>query len=147
VVELAEIFRRYGPHYREKYGTHMPPSHLDAMADIEQCRTEALGGQVYQCPECDEKRYSYHSCQNRHCPKCQQAAGQEWLEQQQSLLLPVPYFLLTFTLPEELREVARRHQKLVYGLLFRASATAAQQLAQDPRFVGGTLGMVGVLHT
>ncbi len=147
MVELAEIFRRYGPEYREKYGARMPPSHLDAMTDIEQCRTEALGGQVYQCPECGEKRYSYHSCQNRHCPKCQNAAGQEWLEQQQALLLPVPYFLLTFTLPEELREVARSHQKLVYGLLFRASAAAAQQLAQDPRFVGGTLGMVGVLHT
>ena len=119
----------------------MPPSHLAAMTDIEQCRTEALGGQVYQCPECGEKRYSYHSCQNRHCPKCQNAAGQEWLEQQQALLLPVPYFLLTFTLPEELREVARSHQKLVYGLLFRASAAAAQQLAQDPRFVGGTLSL------
>jgi hypothetical protein len=147
VVELAEIFRRYGPQYREQYGARMPPSHLVAMAAIEQCRTEALGGQVYQCPECGEKRYSYHSCQNRHCPKCQNEAGQEWLEQQQALLLPVPYFLLTFTLPEELREVARGHQKLVYGLLFRASAAATQQLAQDPRFVGGTLGMVGVLHT
>ena len=147
MVELAEIFRRYGGQYREKYGARMPPSHLDAMTDIERCRTEALGGQVYQCPECGEKRYSYHSCQNRHCPKCQNGAGQEWLEQQEALLLPVPYFLLTFTLPEELREVARSHQKLVYGLLFRASAAAAQQLAQDPRFVGGTLGMVGVLHT
>jgi ribosomal protein L37AE/L43A len=147
VVELAEIFRRYGPEYREKYGARMPPSHLDAMTDIERCRTETLGGQVYQCPECGEKRYSYHSCQNRHCPKCQNAAGQEWLEQQQALLLPVPYFLLTFTLPEDLREVARSHQKLVYGLLFRTSAAAAQELAQDPRFVGGTLGMVGVLHT
>jgi hypothetical protein len=125
----------------------MPPSHLAAMTAIEQCRTEALGGQVYQCPECGEMRYSYHSCQNRHCPKCQHEAGQQWLEQQQALLLPCPYFLLTFTLPEGLREVARSHQKLVYGLLFRASAAATQQLAQDPRFVGGTLGMVGVLHT
>jgi ribosomal protein L37AE/L43A len=147
VVELAEIFRLYGPAYREKYGAHMPPSHLDAMTDIEQCRTEVLGGHVYQCPECGEKRYSYHSCQNRHCPKCQNAAGQEWLEQQQALLLPVPYFLLTCTLPEALRELARSHQKLLYGLLFRTSAAAAQQLAQDPRFVGGTLGMIGVLHT
>jgi hypothetical protein len=111
MVELGEIFRRYGPEYREKYGARMPPSHLAAMADIEQCRTEALGGQVYLCPECGELRYSYHSCQNRYCPKCQNQAGQEWLEQQQALLLPVPYFLLTFTLPEELREVARSHQK------------------------------------
>jgi hypothetical protein len=147
VVELADIFCRFGAQYREKFGDRVPLSHLAAMAAIEQCRTEALGGQVYQCPECGEMRYSYHSCQNRHCPKCQNQAGQEWLEQQQALLLPVPYFLLTFTLPEQLREVARSHQKLVYGLLFRASAAATQQLAQDPRFVGGTLGMVGVLHT
>jgi hypothetical protein len=147
VVELADIFRQYGPAYREKFAERMPPSHLDAMNDIEQCRTEALGGQVYQCPECGEQRYSYHSCQNRHCPKCQNAAGQEWLEQQQALLLPVPYFLLTFTLPEGLREVARSHQKQIYGLLFRASAAAAQQLAQDQHSIGGTLGMIGVLHT
>jgi hypothetical protein len=147
VVELADIFRRFGAQYRAKYGARMPRSHLVAMAAIEQCRTEALGGQVYQCPACGEMRYSYHSCQNRHCPKCQQGAGQQWLEQRQALLLPCAYFLLTFTLPEELREVARSRQKLVYGLLFRASAAAAQQLAQDPRFVGGTLGMIGVLHT
>ena len=80
-------------------------------------------------------------------PSARIGQAKQWLEQQQALLLPVPYFLLTFTLPEELREVARSHQKVVYGLLFRASAAAAQQLAQDPRFVGGTLGMVGVLHT
>ena len=74
MVELAEIFQRYGPQYREKYGARMPPSHLVAMKAIAECRTEALGGHVYQCPECGEKRYSYHSCQNRHCPKWQQAA-------------------------------------------------------------------------
>jgi hypothetical protein len=84
VVELAEIFCRYGPQYREKYGARMPPSHLSA----ERFGATALGGQVYQCPECGEKRYSYHSCQNRHCPKCQNQAGQAWLEQQQALLLP-----------------------------------------------------------
>jgi hypothetical protein len=103
--------------------------------------------QIYQCPECGEVRYSYHSCQNRHCPKCQHEAGQQWLERQHALLLPCPHFLLTFTLPEVMRDLARRHQKLVYGLIFRASAATTQQLAQDPRFVGGSLGMIGVLHT
>ena len=147
MVELAEIFQRYGPQYREKYGTRMPPSHLVAMKAIAECRTEALGGQVYQCPECGEKRYSYHSCQNRHCPKCQQTAGQRWLEQQQDLLVPTPYFLLTFTLPEELRALASSHQKEIYNLLFRVSAAAAQHLAEDPHHVGGLLGMIGVLHT
>jgi hypothetical protein len=147
VIELAEIFRRYGPAYREKYGDRMLPSHLRAMRDIESCRTEELGGHVFRCPHCERKLYSYHSCKNRHCPKCQGEAAQEWLDRQQELKLPVPYFLLTFTLPEGLRRVARRNQKRIYNLLFRASAAATQQLAQDRRFVGGRIGMIGVLHT
>ena len=116
------------------------------MRAIEQCRTPALGGQVYECPDCGESRYLYHSCRNRHCPKCQNGNAQEWLEAQRDLLLPVPYFLLTFTLPAELRTLARSHQRLCYDLLFRTSAEAAQYLARDPRFVGGQLGLVGVLH-
>ena len=147
MVELAEIFRRHGAKYREKYAERMPFTHQLAMQAIEQCRTEVLGGHVFNCQDCDETLYSYHSCKNRHCPKCQNEAGQQWLEQQQDLLLPVPYFLVTFTLPTELREAARRHQKLMYHLLFRASAAAMQQLARDPRFVGAQIGMVGVLHT
>lgn len=147
MVELAEIFRQYGPVYRAKFAEQMLPSHLATMRAIEQCRTEVLGGQVYYCPTCDEMWYSYHSCGNRHCPKCQQAAAQAWLEKQRNLLLPVPYFLVTFTLPAGLRAVARSHQKLVYNLLFRTSAEALQQLALDPRFVGGQIGMVGVLQT
>ena len=85
----------------------MLPSHLAAMRAIEQCRTEALGGHLYYCADCDESWYSYHSCRNRHCPKCQQDAAQAWLEKQHDLLLPVPYFLVTFTLPQSLRSLAR----------------------------------------
>jgi len=147
VIELAEVFRRHGPAYREKFGARMLPSHRRAMQDIEGCRTQALGGHVYACPDCKHTRYSYHSCKNRHCPKCQQEAAERWLDRQQQLRLPVPYFLLTFTLPEGLRRVGRRHQKAVYNILFRASAAAAQKLARDPRFVGGQIGMMGVLHT
>jgi hypothetical protein len=146
-VELAEIFRRYGNSYRQKYAARMPPSHLKAMRAIEQCRTEALGGQVYRCPHCERIQYSYHSCRNRHCPKCQNENGQHWLDKQKSLLLPVPYSLLTFTLPPGFNEVARSHQSLIYDLLFKASAAATQKLAQDPRFIGGQIGMMGVLHT
>jgi len=117
------------------------------MRAIEACRTEALGGHVYTCPNCATTRYSYHSCRNRHCPTCQQDAAQTWLARQQELLLPVPYFLVTFTLPAGLRDVAARHQVVIYDLLFRASAAALQQLALDPRFLGGQIGMVGVLQT
>ena len=146
-IELADIFRRYGNSYRQKYATRMPSTHLKAMRAIEQCRTEALGGQVYRCPDCEHEQYSYHSCRNRHCPKCQNENAQRWLEKQQDLLLPVPYYLLTFTLPAGFNEVIRSHQSLIYDLLFKTSATATQQLAQDPRFIGGRIGMVGVLHT
>lgn len=147
MLELAEIFRRHGAAYRDKYGGRMLPSHRRAMRDIESCRTERLGGQVYICRDCQEIRYSYHSCKNRHCPKCQGEAAERWLGRQVDLRLPVPYFLLTFTLPAGLREAARRHQRAVYGLLFRASAAAMQELARDRRLVGGEIGMVGVLQT
>ena len=147
MVEVAEIFRLHGPAYREKFGPRMLPSHRRAMQDIETCRTESLGGQVYFCKQCQVQRYSYHSCKNRHCPKCQNEQANEWLKEQQDLLLPTHHFLITFTLPAELRPLARSHQKTIYNLLFRSSAAALLQLAQDSRFVGARLGMVGVLHT
>src|SRR5882762_4898877 len=147
MVEVAEIFRLHGPAYRAKFGNRMLPSHRRAMQDIETCSTESLGGQLYFCKQCQAQRYSYHSCKNRHCPKCQNEQANDWLTGQQNLLLPSHHFLVTFTLPAELRTLARSHQKTIYNLLFRASAAALLQLAQDPRFVGARLGMVGVLHT
>jgi hypothetical protein len=146
-LEVAEIFRHYGEQYCQKYGERMPARHRQVMQAIQKCRTEALGGQTYRCPDCEHVLYSYHSCRNRHCPKCQNENAQRWLEKQQRTLLPVPYFLLTFTVPDELGKVARSHQQLFYNLLFRISATATQQLSTDPRFVGGQIGMMGVLHT
>ena len=146
-LELADIFREYGLAYREKYADKLLPSHRQAMWAIERCRTEALGGQLYGCVSCGEFQYSYHSCRNRHCPKCQHELTQDWLDVQKELLLPVPYFMVTFTLPSELRELVSRNQKLMYTLLFQASAQSAQKLAQDPRYIGGQIGLVGVLHT
>jgi len=147
MLELADIFRLHGPAYRAQFGNRMLPSHHRAMQDIERCRTASLGGQLYYCAQCDEQRYSYHSCKNRHCPKCQNDQANDWVAAQESLLLPVTHFLVTFTLPAELRPLARSNQKTIYNLLFRASSQALLQLAQDPRFVGARLGMVGVLHT
>jgi hypothetical protein len=147
MLELADIFRLHADAYRAKFASRMLPSHLGTLQDIQECRTESLGGQLYTCPQCDEARYSYHSCQNRHCPKCQNHQAQQWLEKQIACLLPVPYFLVTFTLPNELRELARANQKAVYHILFRASSEALQQLAWDQRFIGGRLAFVGVLHT
>ncbi len=144
---LADIVHQYGAAYENHYGARMLPSHRRVLRDIAQCRTATLGGHVYQCEDCGETHYQYHSCQNRHCPQCQHHLGEQWLIKQQALLLPVPYFMVTFTLPAALHDVARQHQKIMYNILFRASAAALQKLAWDPRYLGGQLGMVGVLHT
>jgi hypothetical protein len=146
-LELADILREYGPDYRQKYADKLLPSHRQVMWAIEHCRTESLGGQVYGCATCQEFQYSYHSCRNRHCPKCQHEQTQDWLEVQRALLLPVPYSMLTFTLPAQLRDLVSKNQKLMYNLLFRASAQITQTLALDPRYIGGQIGLVGVLHT
>jgi hypothetical protein len=147
VPELADIFSRHGPEYRSKFVGRMLPSHLKAMEDIENCRTESMGGQVYLCRQCEQVRYSYHSCKNRHCPKCGNDSTDLWLKKQLDLLLPENYFLITFTIPEGLRPLARSNQNVVYNLLFEASAQALKKLALDPKFVGGRIAMVGVLHT
>jgi hypothetical protein len=147
MVTLADICQQYGPAYETAFGDQLLPSHRQALRAIVQCRTAAMGGHVYQCDACERRHYNYHSCRNRHCPQCQGDKAADWLARQEEMLLPTPYFMLTFTLPAELRPFARSHQRLFYNLLFRASAAATQQLAQNPRFLGGDMGMVGVLHT
>jgi hypothetical protein len=147
MAELADVFRLHGPAYLAKYRKKLLPSHRRVLWAVCLCRTEALDGHVYKCPQCLRKRYVYHSCKNRHCPKCQNDQASQWLAQKQALLLPVTYYMATVTLPGELRALARSHQKALYNLMFRASSEALQKLAQDPRFIGGTLGMLGVLQT
>jgi hypothetical protein len=145
--ELADILRLHGPAYLATYHDRLLPSHRRAIQAICDCRTETLGGHLYRCPTCQQEHYRYHSCKNRHCPKCQNEQANRWIEQQRARLLPILYFLATFTLPQGLRRLARAHQKVVYDLLFQASQQALQTLAADPRHLGGTLGMIGVLHS
>lgn len=147
MTTLAAIFRQYGDAYRSQYDERMMPSHHRALRDITQCRTEVMGGHVYRCAACQETAYRYHSCKNRHCPQCGYDAGQQWLSQQQALLLPASYFMVTFTIPALLRRVTRSNQTVMYNVLFRTAAAALQELARDTRFIGGEIGMVGVLHT
>jgi putative transposase/transposase-like zinc-binding protein len=147
VVEVADIFRAAGPGYRQANAPCLSQAEKKAMRDIEECRTPALGGHVEVCDRCSQSRYSYHSCRNRHCPKCQGERTRRWLEKQRARLLSVPYYLLTFTLPAELRPIARSRPRLVYSILFKAAASALLKLAADPKFLGATPGMTGVLHT
>lgn len=145
--ELADIFRAAGPRYREAHAGRLLPSHRRAMEDIERCRTPALGGSLYVCDECRSLDYAYHSCRNRHCPKCQADRANDWLRSTRERLLPCDHYLLTFTLPEQLRGVARANQHVVYSTLFQAAAAAVQTLAADRRWIGGTVGILAVLHT
>jgi Putative transposase/Transposase zinc-binding domain len=147
MIELADVFRRFAADYLSTHGALMPPSHRRAIDDILACRTEALGGQVWRCDACDAEVFSYHSCRNRSCPKCHTAQTQEWLERRQAEMLPVPYFHITVTVPAELRDMLRAHQRDGYALLMRASAAAIVELARDPRYVGGTVAVLAVLHT
>jgi hypothetical protein len=147
MLELADIFRAAGPRYREAHAGQMLPSHHRALRDIVACRTPALGGSLYQCDDCGALDFRYHSCRNRHCPKCQEERAQAWLERTRARLLPCDHYLLTFTLPEPLRAVARANQRVVYAALLREAAATIQTLAHDRRWVGGTLGILAVLHT
>jgi len=147
MLEVADIFRLHGAAYRARCADRLLPSQSRAMQDIQACRTAYFGGHVKQCDHCGEKVYVYHSCGNRHCPKCHGEHTKRWLDRQRARLLPCSYYLVTFTLPDELRPLARGHQKKVYGLLMRCAAAALQKLAADPRYVGGRLGCLSMLHT
>jgi hypothetical protein len=145
--EVADVLRRFAGSYLEAHGAAMLPSHRRAIADILACRTEALGGQLWSCDDCGTRLHVFHSCRNRACPKCHGAQTQAWLEQRRAEMLPVPHFHVTVTVPEELRRALRRHQIDGYGALMKTTAGAIIDLARDPRWVGGTVGVPAVLHT
>ena len=145
MVEVADILRAAGPEVCARLA--VLTSQKRTLQAILQCRTPALGGEVYGCPECGRLHYSYHSCGNRHCPKCHTQQTERWLQEQRARLLPCPYYLLTFTLRSELRPLARSHQKLMYGLLLSASAASIQKLCADPQWLGAQPALTGVLHT
>ena len=145
--EVADAFRRFAGSYVAAHGAARLPSHRRAIADIIACRTEALGGQQWCCNHCGTLLHVFHSCRNRACPKCHAEQTQAWLEQRREEMLPVPYFHVTVTVPEELRAALRRYQIDGYGALMKAAAEAIIVLARDPRWVGGTVGVLAVLHT
>lgn len=146
-IEVADIFRTFGEDYRRAYGSRMPERHRRVMHAIEVCRTAYLGGHVDVCDHCGSLRISYNSCRNRHCPKCQFLDKERWLEARKADLLPVPYFHVVFTLPEDLRPLALRNQKTVYSLLFKSASETLIELARDPQHLGAEIGFTAILHT
>jgi len=141
---LAEILRRHWPAYARKFGHAIPSAHRAAVKAILSCRTPDRGGQLFRC-DCGALHYAYHSCGHRACHQCGQGDAQAWATRQQHKLLPVPYFLVTFTVPEELRAVFRAHPKELYAALFRESSGALADVALSK--LGVELGCTGVLHT
>ena len=144
-LEVADIFRRFGPAYRAQTPLSLPQ--LRAMRAIEVCRTAVLGGHVDQCNECGAQRIAYNSCRNRHCPKCQALDKEAWLEARQTDLLPIPYFHVVFTLPKALRPWAACNPRVVYDLLFQAASQTLKTLARDPQHLGANIGCIALLHT
>jgi len=144
-LEVADIFRQYGYDFRLTHS--LSPEQRRVMRAIERCRTASLGGHVEQCDACGQQRIAYNSCRNRHCPKCQSLAKARWLQARLADLLPVEYFQVVFTLPEQLASVALQNKRVVYNLLFAAASETLRTIAADPRHLGADVGFLAVLHT
>jgi len=148
-LEVADIFRDFGPAWRRANAGHVSLDQLKVMSAIEHCRTAALGGHVARCESdtCARTVIAYNSCRNRHCPKCQGAAARDWLADREAELLPVGYFHVVFTLPGPIADIAFQNKRVIYDLLFKASAETMLTIATDKKHLGAKIGITSVLHT
>ena len=146
-LEVADISRDHGAAWRAANAGHLSLGQLKVMSAIERCRTAALGGHVVRREDCEYTTIAYNSCRNRHCPKCQGAAAQDWLADRQAELLPVGYFHLVFTLPDPIADIAYQNKRVIYDLLFKASAQSMLTIAADPKHLGARIAITAVLHT
>jgi hypothetical protein len=145
MVEIQDIFQKYGEEYRNKHKLTLVQH--KAMSAIQKCRTSHLGGHIDLCESCGSTQVSYNSCRNRHCPKCQTLSKERWVENQKSNLLNVGYFHVVFTIPDTLNLLAYQNQKELYTLLFKSVAETLAELASDKKYLGAKLGFTSVLHT
>ena len=146
-LEVADIIRQYGKDFIERNRSRLSWQQLKVLRAIEHCRTAVLGGHLDRCSRCGHRAISYNSCRNRHCPKCLTNARDHWLAERQKELLNVGYFHVVFTLPHELSWLALQNKKVIYQLLFRASAETLLEIAADPKHLGAQIGFLSVLHT
>src|SRR3989441_8970851 len=147
LLELADLVRTAGVAFLWRNRQWIRWTHIKVLLAIARCRTAALGGYVDQCTRCGHRAISYNSCRNRHCPKCQTAARERWIAARRTELLPTRYLHVVFTLPRELAPLALQNKKVVYDLLFRASAETLLEVARDPHHLGAEIGFFSVLHT
>lgn len=146
-LELAHIVRAAGADYRARHRGQLTGDQLRALWAIEHCRTPTLGGHLYVCDHCGRREPRYHSCRNRHCPKCQGLASARWCEARRAELLPVGYFHLVFTVPQELNPFLLWNPRRLYDLLFRCAWATLSALTADPRYLGARCGCLALLHT
>ncbi len=146
-LELADVFKALDADRPKTDHQFLNSQQRRALRDIIQCRTAALGGHVEQCTQCSHEQIAYNSCRNRHCPKCQAAARKEWTQKRAAEVLPVEYFHVVFTLPEQLSPLALQNKRVIYGLLFQAASETLLKIAGDPKHLGASIGFLAVLHT
>lgn len=143
--EVQDIFEQFGDTYCTHHGLSI--AQYKAMNAIRNCWTARLGGHMDRCPSCGYEKPSYNSCRNRHCPKCQTFAKERWIDAQKTNLLDIGYFHVVFTVPQELNPLIYRNQRDCYNLLFRCVAETLQELTQDKKYLGASIGHTAVLHT
>ncbi len=146
-LEVADLIRIAGDAFIERNRQWVRWKHVKVLLAIARCRTAALGGHLDECTRCGHRAISYNSCRNRHCPKCQTGARERWIAARQQELLPTRYVHVVFTLPRELAPLTLQNKKVVYDLLFRASAETLLEVARDPKHLGAEIGFFSVLHT
>jgi hypothetical protein len=146
MIRIADIFKKALPAYLQRYGT-LPAGHFRAINAILACRTDRLGAHHYECDSCHEPQQHFHSCRNRHCPRCQSYAALLWVQARINEMLPVPYFHIVFTIPAELNPFALRNKRPVYNILYRAANDTLQQLSLQDKWLGARIGCIAVLHT
>src|SRR5215831_2146269 len=147
-LEVADLIRDAGAAFIERNRQWIRWKHVKVLLAIERCRTAALGGHIDECPGCGYRAtISYNSCRNRHCPKCQTAAREQWIAARRRELLPTRYMHVVFTLPRRLAPLVLQNKKVMYDLLFRTSAETLLAVARDPRLLGAEIGFFSVLHT
>ena len=142
---MQKIFQLYGTDYHRKHP--ISPAQYKSMSSIANCRTDKLGGHVQECEDCGHIKISYNSCRNRHCPKCQTYLKEKWIDSRKEELLPVPYFHVVFTIPEELNMIAYQNQEIVYKILFNTASQTLLELTGDQKHLGAQIGLMAILHT
>ena len=144
-IEVADIFRQFGAAYKQKHKLTL--EQLKAMTAINNCRTKELGGHIDVCEQCGYEQISYNSCRNRFCPKCQALAREKWILAREKNLLPICYFHIVFTIPDDLNRLCLVNQKVMYDILFKAGSKTLSDLAKDEKHIGGKIGFICFLHT